>query len=96
MKFELTVGEHQHKISESKGLFFLDDLLLETEIYKNSATQFYVHHKNKMYEIEILRHLDKNIDIKINGKKASIHVKTDLDLTLEKMGMMSKKIPKIN
>ena len=96
MKFELTVGEHQHKISESKGSFFLDDLLLETEIYKNSPTQFYVHYKNKMYQIEILRHLDKNIDIKINGKKASIHVKTDLDLTLEKMGMMSKEIPKIN
>ena len=49
-----------------------------------------------MHEIEILRHLDKNIDIKINGKKASLHVKTDLDLTLEKMGMMSKEIPKIN
>ncbi len=49
-----------------------------------------------MCEIEILRHLDKNIDIEINGKKASLRVKTDLDLTLEKMGMMSKEIPKIN
>jgi len=27
VKFELTVGGHQHKISESKGSFFLDDLL---------------------------------------------------------------------
>jgi len=96
VKFELTVGGHQHKISESKGSFFLDDLLLETKIYKNTPTQFYVHYKNKMHEIEILRHIDKNIDIKINGKKASLHVKTDLDLMLEKMGMMSKKIPKIN
>ena len=47
-----------------------------------------------MYEIEILRHLDKNIEI--NGKKASLRVKTDLDLTLDKMGMISKEIPKIN
>ena len=96
MKFELTVGEIQHKISESKGSFFLDDLLLKSKIYKNSPTQFYVHYENRMYEIEILSQIDKRIDIKINGKKASVHVKTDLDLTLEKMGMISKEIPTIN
>ena len=94
MRFELTVGEHQYKISESKGSFFLDNLLLETEIYKNSPTPLYVH--NKMYEIEILSHLDKNIDIEINVKKTSLRVNIDLDLTLEKMDMMSKEIPKIN
>ena len=94
MKFELTVGEH--KISESKESFFLDDLLLETEISKNFPTQFYVPDNNKIYEIEILRHLDKNIDIEINGKKASLRVKTDLDLTLDKMSMIPKEIPKIN
>ena len=96
MKFELTVGETQHKISKSKGSFFLDDLLLKSKIYKNSPTQFYVHYENRMYEIEILSQIDKRIDIKINGKKTSVHVKTDLDLMLEKMGMISKEIPTIN
>jgi biotin carboxyl carrier protein len=96
VKFELTVGETQHKISKSKGSFFLDDLLLESKIYKNSPTHFYVHYENKMCEIEILNQSDKRIDIKINGKKTSVHVKTDLDLMLEKMGMISKEIPTIN
>ena len=68
MKFELTVGETQHKISKSKGSFFLDDLLLESKIYKNSPTHFYVHYENKMYEIEILSQSDKRIDIKIKKK----------------------------
>ena len=96
MEFELTVGEAQHKISESKGSFFLDDLLLESKIYKSSSTQFCVHYKNKMYEIEILYHKEKKVEVKINGKKVSIGVKTSLDLTLEKMGMISKEIPTIN
>ena len=96
MEFELTVGEAQHKISESKGSFFLDDLLLESKIYKNSPTHFYVHYENKMYEIEILYHKEKKVEVKINGKKVSIGVKTSLDLTLERMGMTSKEIPKIN
>ena len=96
MEFELTVGEAQHKISENKGSFFLDDLLLESKIYKSSSTQFCVHYKNKMYEIEILYHKEKKVEVKINGKKVSIGVKTSLDLTLEKMGMTSKEIPTIN
>ena len=96
MEFEITVGKSQLKISESKGSFCLDDLLLESNIYKNSPTQFCIHYQNRAYEIEILCQTDKNIDIKINGKKASLVIKDPLDLTLEKMGMTSKKIPKIN
>ena len=59
---------------------------------------YHLLHQNKGYQAEVVK-IDreaKTVDLKINGRKYSIQLQDKFDLLLEKMGMNSSTVGKVN
>ncbi len=81
-KFKVRVNDEADFPIESSEVESLD----LTKLHDNFH---HLIHQKKNYQIEFLKRdfLNKRYEIKLNGKRFSIHIKDELDLQIEEMGL---------
>jgi len=81
---------------EENGKKVLNGTSVEVDIQQTGPEQYHILYKGKSYRAELVMiEGRKKMKIRINGKLAEILLKDDNDLILEKMGLSSTNVSKI-
>jgi biotin carboxyl carrier protein len=86
------------EVSQQNDDILVDGTVLDWDIVKVSPTSFHILYRNKSYSAELVKHdlVTKTMTVKINGQAHTVEVKDRYDLLLEKMGMSSSALGKVN
>jgi len=87
--FEASVNNHSYEVLPSEDGFRADGELMNWDIVPISNGHYHVLFKNKSYKTELVKidSVAKSVDLKINGERFTVGLKTKFDLLLEKMGI---------
>jgi len=86
------------ELTSGKDGMSVNGQLLDWDLVKLGDGKFHIRYRNQSYPAEVTR-IDretKTVDMIVRGKRYSIHLRDDVDLLMEKMGMTAAAGSKIN
>jgi len=96
--FQANVNNHSYEVLSGEDGFHVNGELMNWDIVPISDGHYHVLFKNKSYRAEFVKidSVTKSVDLKINGKRFTVGLKTKFDLLLEKMGINNASASKLN
>jgi len=96
--YKATVNSKTFEISQTTEGLVIDGKPLNWDLIEFSPGCFHILYNNKSYRAEIVKAdiATKTFTIKLNGVVQTVAIKDKFDLLLEKMGMSSATVSKIN
>jgi biotin carboxyl carrier protein len=79
-------GEHFEVVTNENSIF-VNNSKIKFEVEKKSQDHFLLFINNVPVSVEIIDQKGKHFILKVNQKLVNIHVKSDMDRLLEKLGM---------
>lgn len=98
MMYKADVNGQSFVITNEGNEWSVNGQSLQWDITALGGNHYHVIYKNKGYSAEIIK-LDRNsktVELKLNGQKHTVQLRDNIDLLLEKMGMVSVDGAKIN
>ncbi len=86
------------ELTTSKDGLVVNGQVLDWDLVDLGDGQFHIRYKNQSYPAEVTR-IDretKTVDLVVRGQRYSIHLRDDVDVLMEKMGMTAGAGSKIN
>jgi biotin carboxyl carrier protein len=89
MKYQINCKGNSFQIEEKSGAAFREGLEIKSEVHSASRDSLLLGINNQLHNIQSIAWSEdgKTLQARINGKSASITLKSETDLLLEKMGM---------
>jgi biotin carboxyl carrier protein len=96
--YKATVNGKQFEITATGGELVVNGEVIDLNTVQVSDGYFHVILKNKSYRAEVVKvdTVSKTFTFKINGRIYPVMLKNKFDLLLEKMGMSSNAVAKVN
>ncbi len=96
--YQAKANGNNFEIEKNEKGFAINGELFEWDLVKISEGYFHILHKNRSYQVEVVKadRATKTFQIKINNKLLQVAVKDKFDLLLEKMGMANGSTAKVN
>ena len=93
-----TVNGKQFDITQEDDVFAINGETLNWNVVEIEDDYLHILHQNKSYRAEVVKRdaATKTFSFKINGRIYSVMLKNKFDLLLEKMGMSSAAVSKVN
>ncbi len=87
--YEISINEDIINVEFNKGQPIVDQQQLEWDIVRINANLFHLLVNGKSYSAEVVgwNEQNKELVLKLNNRTATLHIKTEQDLLLEKLGL---------
>lgn len=95
--FQVSVNDKRFEIDLKEGSTTVNNTRVDFDVTQISSYRYHVIYRNKSYRIETPKPGDtKEFSFKVNGRPYSVQLKDKFDLLLEKMGLNSADMAKLN
>jgi biotin carboxyl carrier protein len=96
--FEAIIGDHHLELDEKNGVFSNQDQPVDASVQKLSDGLFEVRYQHRNYRVLVhdINHEESTVTLSLNGKKATVELRSRLARLLDSMGLGDALIPKID